>query len=112
MVGTSAMYTATIATWDYKYDPKLKRGQKMFQLLDQRNKQGTIAHHLESEMGGDASKVVPLALGAIQSYVQVYGENMLRGKSRSSDLLEAAKLSIVYELVRSWHVTVLDSHNN
>ena len=109
MVGTSAMYTATIATWDYKYDPKLKRGQKMFQLLDQRNKQGTIAHHLESEMGGDALKVVPLALGAIQ----IYGEHMKKKRrERQWRSLEASKLSIVYELVRSWHVTVLDSHNN
>ncbi|EJK45278.1 hypothetical protein THAOC_36112, partial [Thalassiosira oceanica] len=91
-----------------KHDPKQSRARKIFHLLSQRNKQGTNAHHLEAEMGGDTLKVLPLALAAIQ----VYGQKAKGKLPDHSNLLGAAKLSIMYELVLSWNVTILDIHNN
>ncbi|EJK76693.1 hypothetical protein THAOC_01531, partial [Thalassiosira oceanica] len=86
------------------YDPKQSRARKIFHLLSQRNKQGTNAHHLEAEMGGDTLKVVPLALAAIQVYKLPWNRGF-RGAA-------GAKLSIMYELVRSWNVTILDIHKD
>ena len=71
---------------------------------------------MEIEMGVDSLKIVPFALAAIQVYGQVYGqvyaEQMLSAKCRQRRFRASeVELSITYELVRSWHVTVLDSHN-
>ena len=63
-------------------------------------------------MGVDSLKIVPFALAAIQVYGQVYAEQMLSAKCRQRRFRASeVELSITYELVRSWHVTVLDSHN-
>ena len=77
------------------YDPKQSRARKNFHLLEERHKESTNVHHLETEMGGPTLKVVPRALAAIQ----VYG-----GQKNSFSLKPspAAQLSITYELVRGW----------
>ena len=80
---------------DEKKEQKLLRAGKIFLLLRERNKQGTNVYHLEAEMGQTMLKVVPLALAA----VQIYGGQ--RGDAWKA--ADAAELSIMYELLRSWH---------
>ena len=91
----------------YKNDQKLNRAQKIFDLLEERNIESTNVYHLETEMGEDTLKVVPLALAA----VQIYGEQRLkRTEWRGTTFVtieDAPELSITYELLRSWHVTAL-----
>ena len=83
------------------------RAQKIFSLLEKRNKEGTNAHHLEVEMGGEKLKILPLALAAIQ----IYGEQKERLKWNEDDELveikDTAELSITYELLKSWNVLFL-----
>ena len=98
--------------------PKQNRARKIFGLLKERNKKGSNAHHMETEMGGgDTLRVVPLALAAIQVYgVQRLGsgKQLLKWDDDVNDwvIKDTSELSITYELVRSWHVTVVDGHNN
>ena len=84
---------------------KRSRAGKIFHLLEERNKLGTNAQHLEREMGENSLKVLPLALAA----VQIYGEQMAKRKGKNGingTIGDTAtdELSITYELIRSWHI--------
>ena len=93
---------------------KRSRARKIFHLLEERNKQGTNVHHLETEMSGDMLKVAPLALAAIQIYGQ-RKERKQEWDDVTGDFVTMEKtteqLSITYELIRGWHVTMFDGHN-
>ena len=97
----------------HRNDDPRSRARKIFQLLRERNKEGTNVHHLEREIEGtDTLKVVPYVLNA----VQIYGEQWMKLEKWDWDTIngtvkDAAKLlialSIAYELLRSWNVTGL-----
>jgi len=91
---------------DDKTCPKLCRARKIFHLLEERNNEGTNVYFMESEMGGDTLKVVPLALAAVQTYGQ---HKAKRGEWEDDHgcfgtIEDKAELSITYELMRSWHI--------
>ena len=97
------------------YCSQRNRAQKIFDLLEERNREGTNVHHLETEMGEDTLKIVPLALAAVQIYgkqrVEKRVEKRVEHTGWSCDtfvtIKDAPELSITYELLRSWHVTAL-----
>ena len=92
-------------------EQKLNRARKIFDLLEERNKQGTNVHHLEVEMGDDTLKIVPLTLAAVQMYGERRSKQREWNGNNNVTREDAPELSITYELLRSWHVTVFDGHD-
>jgi len=83
------------------------RAQKIFRLLEERNKEGTNARHLEGEMRGDTLKILPLTLAAIQIYGEYKAKKVKWQDNGIVWIEDAAPLSITYELLKSWNVPVL-----
>ena len=83
------------------------RAQKIFRLLEERNKEGSNAHHMESEMGGDKVKILPLALAAIQIYGEHKDRRMWNDDNELVMVKDASQLSITYELLKSWNMLFL-----
>ena len=91
------------------------RARKILHLLEERNKEGTNVYHLETEMGEDTLKVVPLVLAAVQICFKQKAKVFIpkwNGHVKSYVMKGgAAALSITYELLRSWHATALHGGN-
>ena len=58
-------------------------------------------------MGEDTLKIVPFALAAVQIYGEQRAINAEWNGTMFVAIEEAPELSILYELLRSWHVTAL-----
>ncbi|EJK62835.1 hypothetical protein THAOC_16539 [Thalassiosira oceanica] len=90
-------------------DGPKSRAQKIFNLLRERNIEGTNVYYMEREISSvDTLKVVPFVLEAAQIYGEQWRNRGEWGKSRRCRTVEdAADLSITYELLRSWNATLL-----
>ena len=106
-------YSVNVQGWG-RYDvyhnqcQVLSRARKIFHFLGNKCKEGRNCLHLETERGEDTLKAVPLALAA----VQIYGEQLSQGHAGAAtkegkEKKGATELSITYELLQRWHVTVL-----
>jgi len=82
----------------------LKRGAKIYQLLSNRNKEGSNVRHLNSEFDGedeeeDSLKLVPQVLECVHRYPR-------------ASKLTAHPLSIIYEVLRGWKMPELYEKRN
>ena len=92
---------------------KRSRAHKIFHFLGRRSK-GSRSSLLEIEMGEDMLKVLPLALATVQRCGEEWSQKVDLDED-SNDIVivkdkggnKSAELSVTYELLLSWHVTVL-----
>jgi len=80
--------------------PKRTRARKIYQLLSERNREGSNGQHLNLEFddedkGGLTLKIVPKVLDAVCTY------------SNESNNLPIPSLSIMYEVLRGWKMPEL-----